>query len=388
MSNKLFFNKNLQLVFGVTLMAILGVSSILPALPSIIDRHTISAAQIGLVISVFTLPGVLFTPLVGILADRMGRKVILVPSLFIFGIFGFACFFAQSMEQLLVLRFLQGVGAAPLGVLYGTIIGDLYEGRERAQAMGYNAGVLAMGTAVFPAVGGMLAMLGWQYPFILPLLAIPLGLGIATTMDSPAPTQTASLKDYLHDALLSLKTTQALALFATTLLTFMVLYGPIVTYLPVLLDKQYGATPATIGLVFLFSSGFTGLASFQLGKLSERFGQRALLIAAAIFYGLSMVTMPHAPGLWHVLPPVICFGLAQGLNIPVIMTMITDIAPPEQRGAFMAANGLVLRLAQTIAPIMMGGLYAMYGMHAVFLGGLICALAILVLTTLFIKNTQ
>ena len=130
------------------------------------------------------------------------------------------------------------------------------------------------------------------------------------------------------------------------------------------------------------------MASFQLGRLSESFGQRKLLMAAAVFYGLSMLLMPHAPGYWHILPPVIFFGLAQGLNIPTIMTMLTTLAPMERRGALMAANGLLLRLAQTIAPLLMGGVYALYGMEAVFVGGFICAILIFIIAALFIKNTE
>jgi MFS family permease len=383
---RIYRDKNLQLVFGVTLMAILGVSSIIPALPGMIRELSITPARIGLVISVFTLPGVLFAPLTGILADRLGRKAILVPSLFLFGIVGFACFFAQNIEQLLVLRFVQGMGAAPLGVLYGTIIGDLYHGRERGQAMGYNASVLSMGTAGFPALGGALAMLGWEYPFILPLLAIPLGLMVILFLDAPEPKSSGSFKEYLSGAWSRMKTRQVLALFATTLMTFMVLYGPIITYLPILLSHRFDASPMSIGMVFLLASGFTGVASFQLGRLTERFGQRALLMASAVCYGLSMLLMPSAPGLWHVVPPVIFFGLGQGLNIPTVMTMLATIAPMEQRGAFMAANGLLLRLAQTLAPLLMGGLYALYGMQAVFMGGLACAVMILILAIFFVQE--
>ena len=56
---RLYLDKNLQFVFGVTLMAILGVSSIIPALPEIMDSLSVSPVEIGLLISVFTLPGVL-----------------------------------------------------------------------------------------------------------------------------------------------------------------------------------------------------------------------------------------------------------------------------------------------------------------------------------------
>lgn len=382
----LFFHRNLQFVFGITLTAIIGVSSIIPALPDIMEGLAMTPVDIGLVISAFTLPGVIFSPLVGVLADRLGRKVIVVPSLFIFGVFGFGCFFATTMEQLLVLRFIQGMGAAPLGVLYGIIIGDLYDGKERGRAMGYNASVLSMGTAAFPALGGFLALLGWNYPFVLPLLAIPLGLAITLFMEVPEPQQSGSLKDYLRSALSLMKARQALALFATTFLTFVVLYGPIVTYLPILLDSEYNASPAVIGMVFLVSSGFTALASFLLGKLSDHFAHKTMLMASGALYGVAMLLMPHAPGIWHVIPPVICFGLAMGLGYPLVMTLLTAIAPMEQRGAFMAANGFLLRLAQTAAPLIMGGVYAWFGMHAVFLGGLACALIMLFLAFFQIRD--
>ncbi|WP_419785104.1 MFS transporter [Pseudodesulfovibrio sp.] len=370
---RLYFDKNLQFVFGVTLMAVLGVSSIVPALPGIMAGLHISAVHIGLVISAFTLPGVLFSPIMGILADRYGRRVVLVPSLFVFGGFGFACFFAHTVHQLLVLRFFQGIGASPLGVLYGTIIGDLYQGRERGQAMGYNASVLAMGTALYPAFGGVLGILGWNYPFLMPLLAIPLGVAIIFYMDIPSPDREGSFMEYLKGALSRMRSRQALSLFATTLITFVVLYGPIITYLPILLDSKFHASAPMIGVVYLIASGFTGVASFQLGFLAERFGQRTLLMTASIFYGLSMILTPMAPSIWYVIPAVMCFGLAQGLNIPTVMTMLTAIAPMEQRGAFMAANGFLLRLAQTIAPLLMGGLFALFGMKSVYAGGLVCA---------------
>lgn len=382
---KLYLDKNLQFVFAITLMAILGVSSIIPALPDIMEGLEFTPSTIGLSISIFTLPGVIFSPLVGILADRMGRKKVLVPSLFLFGVSGFLCFFARSMETLLILRFIQGMGAAPLGVLYGTIIGDLYTGRDRGAAMGYNASVLSMGTAFFPALGGMMAMLGWNWPFLLPLLAIPLGAVIMVNMKTPEPKNKQALGDYMRGALRQMRTRKALSLFATTFLTFIILYGPIVTYLPLLLDSRFHASPATIGMIFLAASLATALASFQLGWLADRLGHRVLLAAGAFFYALCMIGVPNMPGFWLTILPVTCFGIAQGLNIPTVMTMLTSIAPMEQRGAFMAANGMLLRLSQTVAPMLMGGVYALFGLEAVYMVGLACSGAIFLLAIFAIE---
>lgn len=77
-------NKNLSIIFLTTLMAVLGVASITPAFPSIIKHFNISPTQVTLLITVFTLPGIFLAPVVGILADRIGRKVILLPSLLVF----------------------------------------------------------------------------------------------------------------------------------------------------------------------------------------------------------------------------------------------------------------------------------------------------------------
>lgn len=169
---------NLQLLFGVTLIAIMGVASIAPVLPVVIEQFAISKQQVSWLITVFTFPGVFLTPFMGILADRWGRKRILVPSLFIFSLAGTACAFADSFQYLVILRFFQGVGAAAIGSLNITIIGDLYSGNRRASALGYNGSVLSIGTAGYPILGGALATWGWNYPFFLPVLAIPIGLMI------------------------------------------------------------------------------------------------------------------------------------------------------------------------------------------------------------------
>jgi MFS transporter, ACDE family, multidrug resistance protein len=113
------------------------------------------------------------TPVLGVLPDRYGRKKILVPALLLFGLAGGACAFARGFEALLILRFFQGMGAAALGTLNVTVIGDIYEGRERSAALGYNSSVLSFGTASYPAIGGLLATFGWFYPFAFPSSRYP-----------------------------------------------------------------------------------------------------------------------------------------------------------------------------------------------------------------------
>jgi len=135
-------------------MAVLGVSSISPAFPRIMEALNISEAEVGMLIVAFTIPGVVLTPFIGILADRIGRKRILVPSLFLFGLAGGACALVTEFDTLIVLRVLQGIGATSLATLNLTILGDLFHGERRAAAIGLNASVLNIGIAAYPLLGG------------------------------------------------------------------------------------------------------------------------------------------------------------------------------------------------------------------------------------------
>ncbi|SIN73903.1 MFS transporter [Halodesulfovibrio marinisediminis] len=346
----LFKDKNLLLLFGITLFVVMGVSSILPVLPSAGRSLNIPDSQIGLLLTSFTLPGIFLTPFAGILADRYGRKAVLIPSLILFGIAGFSCSLTTDYQLILFLRVLQGIGVAPISLLYTTITGDLYSGQRRLEVMGYNATVLSLGTALFPFIGGLLGELGWQYPFMLPLLALPLAVLCAIYLDIPNPKSKETITSYFKKTAQIVSSKRALVLFGMTLCTFTILYGPIITYVPILSDTVFNASPSRIGLLFAISSVFTGAAASQLGRLRRIIPVRTMLCFAAVFFSAAMVTMPIPSNFWLLAIPVGFFGMGQGLSFPNLAAKLTGIASIEKRGAVMAVNGTVLRLAQTISP--------------------------------------
>jgi len=87
---------DLWLLFAVTLVGVGNVSSVSPAFPQVVEVFGISRVQVGWVVTAYSLPGILSAPLVGMGADRLGRKRVLVPTLFVFGIAGGACALACS----------------------------------------------------------------------------------------------------------------------------------------------------------------------------------------------------------------------------------------------------------------------------------------------------
>jgi len=359
-------DKNLHIIFGITLSAVMGVSSIAPALPVISRALDVSTDQIGLLITVFALPGILLTPFLGVLADRFGRKRILIPSLLLYGIAGVMCGFTTSFSELLWLRFLQGTGGAALGTLNVTLIGDLFKGNRRATAMGYNGSVLSVGTAIYPAIGGVLAATAWNYPFFISALAIPVALYAMVYLDPVPISMNLDLNEYFQKIKDRIFTRKVLGLFACVFLTFIILYGGYLTFLPILLDEGFGISSSIIGLMLSGSSLITALTSSRLGILTQRFSEQHLILTGSILYTGIFLTFPFIENIWLMAIPISIFGVAQGITIPSLLNLLTAQAPSDYRAAFLAINWVVIRTAQTIAPALLGIVYIYVGINGTF----------------------
>jgi predicted MFS family arabinose efflux permease len=357
-------------------------------IPALAREFAISQPTASLVITAFTLPGILFTLLAGMLADRFGRKNILALSLLIFCLAGSACAFANSFELLLGLRFLQGFGAAPLGVLNTTIIADTWSGARMARVIGYNAAVLSLCTAVYPSLGGLLAHFSWRYPFLLPLLALPvLLICLRTPLSNPG--KAGSLGQYFSGLLRIFHTRRIAGLLALTGLTFLLLYGPVVTCFPVLADAKFSASPAAIGGFMVVSSIGAAVSASLLGRMYARFSARALLLLSQALYCASMLLMTQFDNFSWIFLPILLFGIGQGLNTPNVQAQLLNAADAAERASVMSANGMLLRLGQTIAPVgfslVMGG----FGLDSGFYLGIAVSVLFSALVLLYVpKKTR
>ena len=344
----------------------------------------LSTQEVALLVTAFTFPGIFLSPFFGVIADRIGRKNVVVPSLFLFGGAGFACSFAQDFTFLFVMRVLQGVGASSLGSLNATMISDLFKGNERITAMGYNSGVLSVGATIYPAIGGGLALFGWQYPFLLPLIAIPVGFLVMFRMNITQPDNVKSLKNYFIELGLALRQTRILVLFFTSILSFILLYGPILTYLPFFIEDRFGGDSLAIGLIVSCVAISNRISSSVLGKLALRFGEGVLLKVSFLIYMLAFLLIPVVSNLWLLALPVLLYGWGQGVNLPNILNQISKEAPEETRGAVLAINGTVLRLGQTLGPVIVGIFFGWFSFEGVYwISAIIALLTALMLWLLF-----
>ena len=372
-------DKNLQVIFAVTLMGVLGVSSVAPVLPYLDEVFRIKAKDASWVIAVFTLPGVFLMPLFGYWADRWGRKVVLIPALLLFSAAGTACAAAENFAWMLGLRFLQGVGAASLGTLNITLIGDLYSGRDRIKAMGMNAAVLSTGTALYPALGGFLAAWSWRYPFLLPMLGVPVAMfAFWTLKEPPGRASAAGGGQYLGNLFCALRQPRTLVFFWSMLTAFIIIYGVGLTLLPLFMKNAFSAGPGKIGIFLMTMSLGSITAAWNLRRLADRCGEQALVTGGFVLYVLICMIFPFLQHLSALAAACAAIGFAHGVTIPTVMGMMTESASDQTRALMMAVNGMFLRLGQTVGPVLVILLLASGGFHAAFWTGAFLAVTCLV----------
>ncbi len=374
---QVYQDQNLWIIIAVTLMAVLGSSSIGPALPTLAHDLKIPPQQIGLVIVAFVVPIALGTPVSGVLADRFGRKQILVPSLLLFAIAGSACAIAPNFRTLLEWRFLQGIGAASLESLALTLISDLYTGKVLTAAMGFNGSMIGISLAVYPLMSGGLATLGWRYPFLLPLTAIPVALLVLFSLKIPKlPLQQEfNLNAYLQNIWRSIQNRQVLGLLFAVIALFILLFGAYFTYIPILAGNTLGASNVVIGIVMASMALSIALVSSQLGLFAKWVSELTLIKISFILYALAVVIIPALHNVWLLFIPSLLFGTAHGLAFPSTQALLGGLAPLEYRAGFMAVNATVLALGQALGPLLAGMAFGLWGMEGVFYASACFAIA-------------
>ena len=365
----------LAIIFSITLTGILANTIVNPAIPDLLRDLGQPSSRAGLFVGVGALPGVLMAPAIGLLADRFGRRQILIPCLVGFGVFGLAGVLAPTFGVLIILRLFQGIASAGLINLAVVIIGDHWEGLERAKRIGQNAAALTISLAVFPALGGFLAgAWGWQASFF------PYGVGLVTAVavakvlpkGRPASGVGRTLGTQLTEAWAVLRQPLVLAVTGLGFVVFFVIFGLFLTVLPVHLDEDLGIGATGRGLVLAVPAISSTIVALNLGRLRARFGGRVLVLVGTVVYAVGFVTIGLAPSLAPLVVAALFYGLAEGFTIPTLQDVAAGSGPAATRGSVVAVWVGVVRAGQFVGPLVAGASIALVGTSATLVvGGLL-----------------
>jgi len=345
--------RSLILVYASSLTLMMGVNLIQPALPAMQGPLGVSDGAVGWVMAAYTAPAIFLAPLLGIVADLYGRRMLLVGGLMIFGLAGSAIVFAPTFQWVLILRAVQGIGFSAVLPLTIVLIGDLLEGDREVGGQGLKVFLDRVGYLILPPLGGVLATIAWFWPFTLYILAVPLSILVFAWMPETKGKGQIQAWSYLKEIASLARHPRLVIAFAAGFLRFFLDYG-FLTYLAIFLVRTHGVSTATAGFLFVFYAVGAMVTSSQAGRLAARYDKAQLLFVAFVVSGLGLVVVPMMPSVGLVSVPLIFYGLANGVISPMQKSLLTQNAPRELRGGIVAVDRLIQQVSKTLSTSVVG----------------------------------
>lgn len=358
-------DRNFRILLLVALIIPFGAGLLSPILDSLIGPFDASTASIGLMISVFWAPGILIVPVTGALADRFGRKLVLVASLILFGSAGSAIALTSDFDVVLGLRLLQGVGWAGILPIVVTSTGDLFVASREAAAQGIRHAVTSVTGGALSIVAGVLVVFAWQYPFLLYLLVIPIAVVVYLWFDEPTSESgvegTGHGQDGPYRAALFgvVRQPRVLAILLGRFLPVMNWIG-FTTFNSIIVIRLLDGTAVHAGLLYALMSLSAAISASQLGRLMARGRSRYSLLAGAnTFILLGFPIIVFAPSLVVAAVGTIVLGGGIGLAVTLYRSTLASMAPSSVRTGVVSLGATGGRFVGTMTPIAMGGLLAL-----------------------------
>lgn len=366
------------IVSAISVTGVLANTLVAPALPDIARAFDVDESGIGLVVAAASLPGVAVAPVIGVAADRFGRRAVVLPCLVVFGIGGLAAMLAPSFAVLLAARFLQGFGAAGLVNLAVVMIGDRHDDpAERAAAIGRNGAVLTVGLAVLPAVGGVLVALGgWRASFAPYVAAFVVAAVAARRLPGGRPPDVAGLREQMRGAGRYLSDRRVIAMNAVGFAGFVLVFGVVLTALPIDLDRRFGAGPALRGLVIGLPAAAAVGVSLRIGRLRSRWRTWDLVLAGFVVFTVTFLAVAAAPSVALVGVAIACYGVGEALVIVSLQAYAAGLAPAAYRGVMVAVWVSAVRAGQALGPVLAGVSLHAVGARGSFVVGSVAAAAV------------
>jgi multidrug resistance protein len=364
---------------------ITGFGLILPLLPFWAERLGAGPVGVGLILTTYALAQFLFTPVLGSLSDRYGRRPVILISLLIEAL-GFALTaLAGALPVLLAARFIGGLGSSNIGSAQA-VVSDVTPPEGRARGMGAIGAAIGLGFVVGPAVGGALTALGATVPFwaalgvaLVNALLVWRFLPETRKRREPATAeQPAKRKFALFGGWSSLRYPAVARLVGINLL-FTIAFTAMETVFPLFSQRSFGWTAEQNGYIFTYVGVVIVIMQGGLvGQLVKRFGEKALLVSGLGLLAVGLALLPFSTTLGVLLLALGLLSAGDGAVSPTSSALLSFAGPAEAQGETLGLAQGVAGLGRIIGPLVAGSLFAV-GMSVPFwFGAVLVLLAALV----------
>lgn len=331
--------RNFLALFLTALFFWIGLTTLLPTLPTYAEDLGGTRQQVGFVMGAFAV-GLLGSRVwLGQVADQKGRKIVILIGTFVGAIAPLGYLAVHNIPALMAIRAFHGISVAAFTTGYSALVVDLAPMKQRGELIGYMSLAVPVGMALGPALGGYLA----ESAGYTPLFLTAGGLGLtaylmANQVNETVPvggfSQKTKVRTEENRSSWELLSTPSLLIPSLVLLLIGLVFGNLATFLPLFIREIHLNLNA--GLFYSFAAIASFISRVWTGRASDLYGRGVFISGSIICYILAMMILAWANSPQMFLLAATLEGIGGGVLIPMIIALISDRSSSHERGRVFA----------------------------------------------------
>ncbi|HEX6044677.1 MAG TPA: MFS transporter [Pyrinomonadaceae bacterium] len=351
----------LIVILTTVFIDLVGFGIVIPVLPFYAEGTAFNATPrtVGLLFASYSIMQLIFSPVLGRLSDKYGRRPVLLISIVGTGIGFLILGFAKTLPMLFAGRILDGITGGNISTAQA-YIADITTKENRAMGMGLIGAAFGVGFIFGPAIGGILSRWGIHVPFMFAAAlcfanAILLYFRLPETVKKDRPVEHSATTGRGFGQLLSSLRQPRLAFVLTIYFLFIVAFSIMTSSFSLYTMFRFGYDAQHTGYLFAYVGVIAVIIQGGLiGRLVKRFGEIPLVIVGAFCFAISLFAVPFvgpaAGGLAGLLIGGGVFSIGNSLATPALTTLASKSAGPDQYGTILGVTQSVASLARAVGP--------------------------------------
>jgi len=371
--------KNNLITWYITLIGFFGIFSTTisknPVLPLLVKGLGAPDSILGIIAAASPLAGIILSFPIGFLADRIGKRKLLIISAIIFTIAPLLYLAVNNPLFLIPIRFFHGMATAILGPVASAIIISLFD-EKKGEKLGLYSSATLFGRTLAPLLGGFLISLFasnngfFNYhivyfsAFLFSLPVIFLALFIPKDQENSSIIKAVSLKQMAEVLKKFLKSRLVTATASIDMSTYFI-YGVLEAYLPLLLIQKH-IPIGQIGLLFSVQVISIALTKPFFGRMADRIDKRKQILSGIIILIISTCLIPILPNFYAIVIDIFIFGIGMSLSTVATSTYLADNVIKTELTASMGLLSAIMDIGQSFGPFLVGFIATFYSYRVGF----------------------
>ncbi len=349
----------------------------------IIERFGVGMTQVGFLFAVFAGGSIIGSTIGGALADKYGRRSMLIIGLVFSAGSSLGMGFVEDWELFYLLAFLTGFISNFGGPAVQAMLADILPVEKRPDGFGLLRVTMNLAVTIGPAIGGVLAGINYLLLFIIDcvvsiITAIIVYFALPETKpEIPEGKKEESLLQSFGGYRKVFRDKLFLAFLFLTIFTAIV-YMQMNTTLSVFLRDVHGTSPQGFGYIMSLNAAMVVLFQFWMTRRVKKYHQLSAMVVGNLLFAVGFAMYGFTNMYWGFLAAMVIITIGEMIIAPIVQTMVANLAPEDMRGRYMAAYHLGWGIASAVGPLAAGIVIDNYNPNWVwYAGGIICSMVAL-----------